>query len=150
MKKNFEISMDEEASAAEVEAVAAVFKRAGFDGPASASVGRRSLGDLPFVIYVSAPVYVFLTAFASEAGKDAYASLKQFVLDVRAARRGREGSILVQDRENREDSTVLVLSADLPEEAFAALEDLDLEAKKGAYLVWDRDHDKGWHDPTAR
>jgi hypothetical protein len=45
---------------------------------------------------------------------------------------------------------VAVLSADLPDEAFVALEDLDLEALKGTYLVWDRESGKGWYDPTAR
>lgn len=147
---SFEISMDEEASPAEVEAVAAVFGEAGFDGPVSADIGRRSLGDLPFVIYVGAVPTAFLTAFAGAAGKDAYTALKEFVGKIRAARRGRDGTVVVQDRGDREDSTVLVLSADLPDEAFAALGDLDLEAAKGAYLVWDRDGDEGWHDPTAR
>jgi hypothetical protein len=149
MTRSFAISMDEEASPGEVEAVAAAFGEAGFDGPVSADIGRRSFGDLPFVVYVGAVPTAFLTAFAAEGGRDAYASLKRFVRDVSEARRGREGTVVVQDREDRDDSTVLVLSADLPDRAFAALEDLDLEALKGAYLVWDRDGDKGWHDPMA-
>jgi hypothetical protein len=139
MAENFAVAMDEEASVAEVEAVEAVLRKAGFSEPVSPSVGRRSLGDLPFVIYVSAPVMAFLSAFMGAAGKDAYDSLKHFVRDVRAARRDRPGSIVIEDRESREDSTVLVLSADLPDEAFEALADLDFEALKGAYLVWDRD-----------
>jgi hypothetical protein len=147
---SFEISMDEEASPAEVEAVAAVFTEAGFDGPVSADVGRRSLGDLPFVIYVGAVPTAFLSAFAGAAGKDAYSALKDFIAKISAARRGRDGTVVVQDREDREDSTVLVLSADLPGEAFVAIGDLDLDALKGAYLVWDRDGDKGWYDPMAR
>ncbi len=150
MSVNFAVAMDEEASAAEVESVEVLFRKAGFDGPVTADIGRRSLGDLPFVIYVSAPVMAFLSGFAGAAGKDAYDSLKRFVRDVRAARRGRDGSIVIEDRESREDSTVLVLSADLPDEAFEALAGLDLEALKGAYLIWDRDGDKGWHDPMAR
>lgn len=144
------VSMDVEASPAEVEAVTKLFRREGFDGPVSADVERRSLGELPFVVYVSAPVVAFLTAFAAEAGKDAYEALKHFVRDIRSARGNKNGSIVVQDRESRLDSTVLVLSGDLPDEAFDALKSLDLEAMKGAYLVWDRDGDRGWHDPTAR
>jgi hypothetical protein len=147
---SFEISMDEEASPAEVEAVAAVFAEAGFNGPVSANVGRRSLGDLPYVVYLSATPAVFFKGFLEAAGKDGYESLKGLVLKVTEARKGRDGSIVVEDRQSREDSTVLVLSADLPDEAFVALEDLDLEALKGTYLVWDREGGKGWYDPTAR
>ncbi|HST70380.1 MAG TPA: hypothetical protein VLI94_12075 [Solirubrobacterales bacterium] len=145
-----EVSMDVEASAAEVEAVAEIFRREGFDGPISADVERRSLGEIPFVIYVSISVTAFLTAFAAAAGKDAYDNLKRFIRDIRSARDGHDGSIVVEDREDHQDSTVLVLSADLPDEAFEALRALDLEAMKGAYLVWDRDGDKGWYDPMAR
>lgn len=143
------IAMDKEASAAEVEAVAGLFKEAGFSGPVSADIERRGLGDFPFVIYASVPVTAFLTAFAGAAGKDAYDSLKRFVGDIRAARRNRPGSIVVQDRENHDDGTVLVLSAPMPDEAYEALADLDLEAERGSYLVWDYEGNNGWHDPTA-
>ena len=101
------------------------------------------------MIYASVPVTAFLTAFAGAAGKDAYDSLKRFVRDIRAARRDRPGSIVVQDRENHDDGTVLVLSAPMSDEAYEALADLDLEAERGSYLVWDHEGNKGWHDPTA-
>jgi hypothetical protein len=98
---------------------------------------------------VGAAPTAFLSAFAGAAGNDAYSGLKDFIAKISAARRGRDGTVVVQDREDREDSTVLVLSADLPGEAFVAIGDLDLDAVKGAYLVWDRDGDKGWYDPMA-
>lgn len=147
--RDFAVSMDEEARPEEVEAVAAAFEEAGFDGPVSADIGRRSLGDLPFVIYVGAAPAAFLSAFAGAAGKDAYESLKKFVGRLVVARRERRGSVVIEDRESHEDSTVLVLPSDLPEEAFAALADLDLEAPKGAYLIWDREGERGWHDGMA-
>jgi hypothetical protein len=143
------IVMDVEASAAEVVAVAGLFQEAGFTGPVSSDIERCGLGDFPYVIYVSVPVTAFLTAFAGTAGKDAYDSLRRFVRDIRKARGDRRGSIVVQDRENQNDGTVLVLSADLPDDAFDALAKLDLDAEKGAYLVWDREGSKGWDDPTV-
>ncbi len=149
MNRDFTVSMDIEASRAEIEAVAEAFKHNGFNGPVSAKIERRSLGDLPFVIYVSATVTAFMGAFAAQAGKDSYERIKRFVRDLQSARSGTDGSVVIQDRENQEDSTVLVLSTDLPDEAFEALMTLDLESAKGAYLVWDRDGDRGWYDPTA-
>lgn len=102
------------------------------------------------MVYVSAPVMAFLTAFAGAAGKDAYGSLRDFLKALRAARRDRSGSVVIRDVEGRDDLTVLVLSSDLPEEAFSALAHLDLKANKGAYLAWDRAWSRGRHDPTAR
>lgn len=144
-----EIAMDKQADAAEVAAVSDLFKEAGFTGSVRAEIEHRSAGEIPFVIYVSVPVTAFLSAFAGAAGKDAYDSLKGFLRRIREARRNRSGSVVVRNLGGTNDSTVLVLSADLPDEAFEALGDLDLEANKGAYLVWDNDGDKRWHDPTA-
>lgn len=142
--------MDKQADAAEVAAVADLFKEAGFTGSVRAEIEHRSAGEIPFVIYVSVPVTAFLSAFAGAAGKDAYDSLKDFLRRIREARRNRSGSVVIRNPDGTRDSTVLVLSADLPDEAFEALSDLDLEANKGAYLVWDEEGDKRWHDPTAR
>jgi len=110
---------------------------------AEAVIERRSAGALPWVIYVTiaVPIAAFFQSFASEAGKDAYAAVKQWVKDVRETRNG-DGSMVLRDPEHSN----LVLNSGIPDEALEALRDLDWSEKRGDYLVWN-DSRGEWLDP---
>jgi hypothetical protein len=142
--ERWEVSIDREASEEEVDAVDAAFREAGLDAEVRASYGRKSLDLLPWIVLIALPLKGFLDAFGREAGQDAYAALKRLVTRIREGRRGNKGTIVVQSRES---STTLVLGDDLPDEAYAALFELDPKEYEGAYLLWDEDRGE-WKDGT--
>lgn len=139
------------ASSDEIAAVEEAFRRAGFDVEVNADLERKSPGaSLPWIVLVvvAIPVAEFLRSFGSEmgkeAGKDAYAAVKEWAKDVwRARGGGDEGSLVLEDP----DGTHLILSARLPDRALDALADLDWTATRGHYLVWDAAREE-WHDPV--
>jgi hypothetical protein len=85
-------------------------------------VAGRSGGAIPWVIYVilGAPIATFFTTIAAEAGKDAYQPIKRWAVELLAARRG-GGAVDIRDS----DGMRLVFSSELPDEALAALSNLD-------------------------
>jgi hypothetical protein len=85
-------------------------------------VAGRSGGAIPWVIYVilGAPIATFFTTIAAEAGKDAYQPIKRWAVELLAARRG-GGAVDFRDS----DGMRLVFSSELPDEALAALSNLD-------------------------
>jgi hypothetical protein len=144
------VHVEDTASRDQVRAVAEAFARAGFEVEVEPDYGRRALGDLPWVVYVplAVPISAFFTAFASEAGKDAYAVVKSWVHDVWEARAGAgngEGSVHLADP----DASNLILSNSLPDEALDALRDLDWDELGGGYIVWNAVR-REWIDHTRR
>jgi hypothetical protein len=113
----------------EVRAIAGVFKRTGFDVEVSPTAMRRSEPwAVPWVIEVVLLVHVaaFFQTLASEAAKDAYPLLKEWVKDVWAAARtavGSEGGVGELELFDSEE-TRLLLAEDLRDEAIEALADL--------------------------
>jgi hypothetical protein len=131
-----EVSLDVGASPGEVRAVEEAFARAGFQVEARPVVISRSADVPPWIIYVTilVPVAEFFRAFATDAGKDAYAAVKAWAQDVMAARReSRDGSVDLTDPEG----TDLILSTHFPDEALDALAEIDWDEVRGGYLLWD-------------
>jgi hypothetical protein len=129
--------------------VTAAFARAGLKVEVSPEYNRRAVGDLPWVVNVVllVPIGAFFAKFGSEAGKDAYAAVKDWIRDVWEARRDAgtgTGSIDVSDP----DASHLILSSSYPPEALDALCDIDWSEKRGDYLVWDHER-RVWRDPTT-
>ena len=73
-----DVHVEDTATPDEVAAVEAAFRLAGFEVEVQPDHGRRSLGDLPWIVDVTlaAPIAAFFVAMATEAGKDAYAAIK--------------------------------------------------------------------------
>lgn len=143
----------------EVAAVEATLARFGFGGKAVAGIPLSGGPPLPLdwvlTVTLAVPIGAFFSAFGAEAGKDAYAAFKEWLSDVRAARRatGDRGRITLQYEE-----TSLLLPADLPDAAVDALREIDWNAETSTYLVWDEARgflafdygENEWHEMPKR
>lgn len=141
------VLVEDTASPAEVSEVAEAFRAAGFDVDVDAAYGRKSAGALPWIVYatLAVPFARFFETLAVKAAEDAYAPIKAWIKSIWAARSGSgtgEGSIALEDPEH----THLILPTRLSDEALDALAEIDWDAVRGDYLVWDG----RWHDPTKR
>ncbi len=85
------------------------------------------------------PIAVFLQTIASEAAKDVYPLVKEWVKDVWATARSGVG-----DEGGVGESSVL-LAERLPDEAIEALTEVDWDQFQGGWLHWDDDA-RRWRD----
>ena len=138
-----DILLDSDASDSEVAAVMDVAREEGIESSVQANYFRKSLGELPWVIFLSVQVGVFFSAFlkaaGQEAGRDAYLGIRRLVSRLYNARRNSNGSVVLLDDNTR---THITLNADLPEEAYKQLAQIDPEQLKGGYWTWDFDQKK--------
>ena len=134
----------------EVAAVEQAFARAGFQIDARADVETRSDhwggAAAPWLIYVmlAVPISAFFAAFGSEAGKDAYAAVKEWTRDIFAVHQKPHyagGTLDIRDPRG----TRVVLSPPLPDEALDALADIDWASVEGGDLLWD-ERRREWRD----
>jgi hypothetical protein len=142
---NIEVTTDVGASDSELAALDAAFRRVGFEVRAEASERTRAAEPLPWVVYIvlGAPLAAFFHTLASEAAKDAYQPLKQWVKDVFAARGGSPAHLSVEDVEGSRVS----VGSNLPEEALEALARLDWsQFPSGGDLHWSESRQE-WLDP---
>jgi hypothetical protein len=134
----------------EVHAIAGSFRRTGFDVEVSPIATRRSEPwAVPWVIEVVllVPIAVFLQTIASEAAKDVYPLVKEWVKDVWATARsgvGDEGGVGELELFDPDESSVL-LAERLPDEAIEALTEVDWDQFQGGWLHWDDDA-RRWRD----
>ena len=132
------ILLEMEALPHEVIAVEGVAKDEGIRSSVRATFFRMSEGQLPWVIFLMAPIVVFSAAFfkaaGQEAGRDAYQALRRFVSKLYAARRDASGSVAFWDPET---NTHVALQRDLPAEAYRKLILIDPEQLEGGHWVWD-------------
>ena len=132
-----DILLDLDASASEVAAVKAIAREEGIHGSVQATWSSRGL-ESPWVICLLAPVGIFFSAFFStvgkEAGKDAYQGIRRLTSRLFGARRNSNGSVELWDDNTR---THVILTADLPEEAYAQLALKGLGQMQGGYWTWD-------------
>ena len=82
-----EVEMDASASGDEVEGVKRAFAVAGIPVRVEAGIETRSAGDVPWVVYISAPVAAFIAAFAAQTGKNAADGIRRLVTDIYEARK---------------------------------------------------------------
>jgi hypothetical protein len=143
------VIMESGAPPREVEAVRQVLHDAGLDLPVDANLVRRSLGDLPWYLLLVAPAakfgWTYAGAVAGRLGErtgDAIAnSLSTLVRRLRQSRSGPEGRIELEDSLTK---TRIMLTEDLPDEAYDALREIDLNEPKfqGNVLVFDLESGK--------
>ncbi|MCY3801559.1 MAG: hypothetical protein OXG46_08255 [Chloroflexi bacterium] len=135
---NIEIVLDAEALPREVAAIEEIARDEGIRGPVSATLFHKSLDELPWAIYLLAPVSLFFSAFltrvGNEAGRDAYQAVRRLVCRLCAARRNKRGSLTVRDSDT---FTHIALRPDLPEEAYRQLSQMGPEQLEGGYWMWD-------------
>lgn len=142
MSDRVEVMIDRPAFPGEVEAVEKAF--AGIDADVIVGYEVRGAGDYPWIVFVTLTgitVTAFFRKLVDLAAEDAYAGLKRWantVADARRRYRKTSGTVDVRDAH----ISRIVLRVELPDEAFALLLEMDLDAlPDGAYLVWDGE---GW------
>jgi hypothetical protein len=114
------VLVDDHASAEEISRVQAVFSRLGLDATIEASLQRKGAGDFPWLLLIEGSVGLFVTAFAKQAGTGAGELFTTWLKDLYGTRKGRNGTVIVRQQEVPE----ILLSPDLPAEAWADLADL--------------------------
>ncbi len=135
------IELDASVSAEEITEIEDIFKGAGIETSISSDWEARSI-DVPWLLYVTAPALwmtsKFAGAIAEEAAKDTYPALKELVgrLTNARSRSGPSGRIVITD----ETSNCRILVSDLPDEAWAALAEIELP--QDGYLGWQKSSSK--------
>lgn len=127
------VTIEQEASIAELEAVQRVFDDAGMPAAVSANYGRHSLSHPDWIVIAEVQLGVFVAGFVGKAGADAWDALRAFVGRLYEERRrlGHDKGSLMFDEGRRR----VVISDALPPEAYPALADL---GDAGEYR-WDHD-----------
>jgi hypothetical protein len=133
-----DVSLEAEASANEIAAVAAAFAEAGIPAEVKADFERRGAGgNYPWLVVVSVPAAAFFTTLANEAGKDAYKVLKRLVGRIHEARKASskaKGSLTLVDEAT---GTWIALPPGLPDEAWRLLPEAQLTELPSGSLRWD-------------
>lgn len=123
-----EVLLEDSASTEDVVAVEEVFRDAGLAAVVKPAIGRKGVGDFPWVVMFTVPLTAFLTAFAAAAGKDAYAGLRNLVRSIWSTRTqatGPSGSCIIVDKGTR---VWIHLKPGIPNKAYHALAEIDLES----------------------
>jgi hypothetical protein len=128
-----EVTLDAGADEEEVAAVTRVFDEAGVPAIVTANYHRRSVGELPWVLILAAPLTAFLTRLATNAADDAHKALKSWIARLYEARRDRDGSIRIDD-----EGRTFILTRKIPDEGIRELAEGKLDAT--GYYVWDAEH----------
>jgi hypothetical protein len=145
-----DVAIENTATAAQLEAVEAAFRRHGLEVEVRPAYARRAADVLPWIVHITlaAPIAAFFVAFGTEAGKDAYGAVKEWAKDVYRTRRNSgtgQGSITLEDP----DQTELVLHSSIPDDALDGLRELDWDQLRGGYLLWDEQRQE-WRDYMKR
>ncbi len=130
--------LEREATPQDVAAVEAALSEAGIDGKVKANYMRKSAGLLPWALWIVVPAAsLFLNGFLSEAGADAYRSLKSLILKLYEARRqspAPKSTILLRDEGAHEH---VLLDEDLPDKAWQTLFTIEIHQTESGTLRWD-------------
>ena len=126
--------LDVNASSDEIATVTQIALEEGLAGQVRAAYSQKSMGDIPWIVFIMAPVTLFLKGFFEEAGRHGYKDLRRLVLRLLAVRPGEQRHVVLMERDSL---TTIVFPPDLPEEAFEQLLKLGLENIEGKYWVWD-------------
>jgi hypothetical protein len=133
-----ELAMDAEATADEKRAVAEAFREFQCEPGDIGALHRRSIGDLPWVLYLDTSLRLFFEGFVTTFGAGAALALMSLMKKVFKARgrNGREGSLTLTDNSTH---VQIVINRELSEEAYRRLLELDLSKIEGdsGYLYYD-------------
>ncbi|MFI7307677.1 hypothetical protein ACIBM8_31205 [Micromonospora aurantiaca] len=147
------VQLEDEATLAEIAAIEAILADAGMEAPVRAGMIRHSAGDLPWhLLWVTALAY-FVKPFAEgamtrvgERTADAgWEKLADIAKRMRAARTGANGRFEIEDAPSKAQFHI---TADLPDEAFKALTEIDLSIPGNAGNVFVWDHEAGHWRPV--
>ena len=125
------VTVEREATPAEVEAVQRVFDQVGRRAAVSANYGRHSAFHPDWVVLIEVELSVFVAGFVGKAGADAWDALRAFVERLYEERRRtghQKGSIMFDEGRRR-----VFLTDALPPEAYRALAEI---GEAGEYF-WD-------------
>ncbi len=110
MAPNVQVLLEAEARDDEVATVATILAQAGLEAHVSTDPNCKGAGgEFPWMVAISIPATAFFTAFATEAGKDAYKHLKRFVgrlYDARKSSKFRTGRVVLIDRDTGRSFTL--------------------------------------------
>jgi hypothetical protein len=125
-----ELFMDAEATLEEKRAVAEVLREFRCEPGDIAALHRRSIGDLPWQVMVETALRPLFDGFVGAFGGGAAVALMSFVKKIFKSRgqSGRDGGMVLIDKSTH---IHVVVSAELPEEAYQRLLDLDLASVEG-------------------
>jgi hypothetical protein len=145
------VLLDRFATEEEVAGVGAVFEHAGRNAMVRAVWEKPpQTGNGAFwmtLVLVGLPFKAFADGFFGKLGEDAADALRQFVDEVREARRSStladDGWVEFDDVEG----THVMLSGGIPAEAYRALLALDWDEVRGGTIMWDADAGR-WFDPN--
>ncbi|MGH9155200.1 MAG: hypothetical protein ACRD1K_04995 [Acidimicrobiales bacterium] len=150
MNVRAQVSLEYAGTDDEVAAVAAAFAEAGIDADVLVDLENKGAGgEFPWVVLISVPTTWFFAAFAGEAGKDAFKTLKTLIKRLYHARKTaqlRTGAATLIDEET---STWINLPPDLPDEALRQLPQIPLNELPSRVLRWDRVTGR-WRGETPR
>lgn len=138
--RKLQVQIDKWASPEEVQAVEETFRQVGLEASVRAGVIELS-EQFTWIVIISMPASMFLSGYFAAAGADTWSAtkrlsdrLRQFVRDLKDARGGKqEGRIELEDA----GRAWLLLSSDLPDEAFRQLEAIDWSVAQSGSLQWD-------------
>ena len=140
-REQLEVVLEGTSTAEDERAIEAIFAEFGIPTVVMVEIRKADI-QVPWLVMISAPLGAFLAvycaAIAKRLGDDTYDAAKHLVgrlWQARAARWGRNGSVVLKDTDAR---VRLLLDDGLPKEAYQALEELDREAlKRGDTLRYD-------------
>ena len=137
------IVLESEAPQHDVDAVQDVVSDIGISATVKPTFLRKSAGELPWVICLLTPVWVFFAAFLAaagqEAGREAYQLMRRFIVQLYQARRSANGSITLRHPETHSQ---ISLEPDLPDEAYRQLTQMGPELLEGHHWTWDYDQNQ--------
>lgn len=147
------VQLDEAATTEEIEAVEDVLRSEGLEADVTASwVKPPRTGNGAFwmvEIVVGGSLTAFFTGIAAAAGADAWKKLKSLAERLREARAQSKvadsGNIVLKDSTEHQ----VMLWKDFPDEAYAALFQIDWDHERASLLVWDAEAEE-WYDPNRR
>lgn len=134
------VSVDAGTSPDEVHAIEEAFRNASLEADVRSSIIELSQAST-WIVLISTPPTAFLAAYAAAAGTDAWSGtkrsfnrLRQLVGDLKIAHGSRvDGRVELEVG----GQPWLLLTSDLPDEAYLQLDDVDLTATQDGALKWD-------------
>lgn len=156
MTESVDVVLESECTAADVDAVEAVFEAAGIPADVRAGYVRESAADLPWLVIIFVSVWAAgtfvkaaLQGAGDEAGRDAWRALMRLIKAIYEARQSSpasQGSVSIRIAD---PSVEIPLPPDLPEVAYQRLFEIeDPRARLSGILMWDNEA-QAWVDALA-
>jgi hypothetical protein len=117
-----EVSVEDTASAEEVELVRQAFEAVGVHADVEANYGRKSVGELlPWIVSIGGPIGIFVAAFAKKLGENSADGIGRVVKDLYERRSSASPTTAASGHVVINDRFTVVLGEALPIEAYQQL-----------------------------